>query len=215
MTGATMGRAMMSLAKPRGARLSRLALGLAASLAVAGCVSLGQKPPDELFRLTPDETAPAGAEAGGPLGDAIVVLDPDAERSLDVLRVPVRVDASSVAYLKDAAWIEKPARQFRSLLAETIRARSGRLVVEGTDFEATGKARIGGRLQQMGYDAQRSAVVVRFDAMRSEDGGIRVRTRRFEAVVNGIEPKAAVVGPALNQAANDVARQVAQWVLGG
>lgn len=206
---------MMALAKGcRRARLSRLAVGVAASLAVAGCVSLGSKPPDELFRLTPDESAPAGAEASAPLADALVVLDPEAERSLDVLRVPVRVDASSVAYLKDAAWIEKPARQFRSLLAETLRARSGRLVVEGTDFEASGKTRIGGRLQQMGYDAQRRAVVVRFDAMLSGNDGMQVRTRRFEAVVEGIEPKAASVGPALNQAANEVARQVTAWVLG-
>lgn len=211
-----MERAMMSLSEAPGrSRHARLALGVAASLVLAGCVSLGSEPPDQLFRLTPDEAPPAGAEASATLGDAIVVLDPETERSLDVLRVPVRIDPSNVAYLKDAAWIEKPARQFRSLLAETLRARTGALVIESTDFEAIGKTRVGGRLLQMGYDAQQQAVVVRFDAMLSQGGGAQIRTRRFEAVVNDVEPKARNVGPALNRAANDVSRQVAQWVTAG
>lgn len=189
-------------------------MAVAAALTLSGCVSLGTKPPDELLRLTPAETSPAGTVASGQLTEAIVVLDPEADRGLDVLRVPVTVDASSVSYLKDALWIEKPTRQFRSLLAETLRARTGQLVVEGGDFEVTGRTLIGGRLIQMGYDAQRGAVIVRFDAMRTERGANPIQSRRFEAVVEGVEPKAKPVGTALNQAANDVARQVADWVKG-
>lgn len=190
---------------------------LAAScFALSGCLSLGGKAPDELFRLTPEETAPAGTTTSGPITEAIVVQDPEADRSLDVLRVPVRVDASSLAYLKNAGWIEKPTRQFRSLLAETLRARTNRLVVEGGDFEMAGKTQLGGRLLEMGYDAQKRAVVVRFDAILSEGSGdASVKTRRFESVVNVMEPKAKYVGPAINQAANDVARQVADWAQGG
>ena len=37
-------------------------------------------------------------------------------------------------------------------------------------------------------------------------------TRRFEAKVSGVEPKAAPVGAALNEAANKVADEVAEWV---
>ncbi|GLK46909.1 MULTISPECIES: ABC-type transport auxiliary lipoprotein family protein [Novosphingobium] len=189
-------------------------MAAAAALTLSACVSLGTKPPDELLKLTAQDGAPVGATASGQLSDAIVVLDPESDRGLDVLRVPVTVDSSSVAYLKDALWVEKPTRQFRSLLAETLRARTGQLVVEGGDFEVTGKTLIGGRLLQMGYDAQRSAVVVRFDAVRSERGTGPLQTKRFEAVVNGVEAKAKPVGAALNQAANDVARQVADWVKG-
>lgn len=189
-------------------------MAAAAALTLSACVSLGTKPPDELLKLTAQESGAAGTTSSGQLTDAIVVLDPEADRGLDVLRVPVTVDASSVAYLKDALWVERPTRQFRSLLAETLRARSGQLVVEGGDFEVTGKTLIGGRLLQMGYDAQRSAVVVRFDAVRSERGTGPLQTRRFEAVVSGVEAKAKPVGAALNQAANDVARQVADWVKG-
>lgn len=189
-------------------------MAAAAALTLSACVSLGTKPPDELLKLTAQESGAAGTTSSGQLTEAIVVLDPEADRGLDVLRVPVTVDASSVAYLKDALWVERPTRQFRSLLAETLRARSGQLVVEGGDFEVTGKTLIGGRLLQMGYDAQRSAVVVRFDAVRSERGTGPLQTRRFEAVVSGVEAKAKPVGAALNQAANDVARQVADWVKG-
>lgn len=187
-------------------------MAVAAALTLSGCVSLGTKPPDELLRLTAAETSPAGAVASAQLSEAIVVLDPEADRGLDVLRVPVTVDASSVSYLKDALWIEKPTRQFRSLLAETLRARTGQLVVEGGDFEVTGRTLIGGRLIQMGYDAQQSAVIVRFDAMRTDRGAGPIQTRRFEAIVSNVEPKARPVGTALNTAANDVARQVADWI---
>jgi cholesterol transport system auxiliary component len=200
-----------STSRLRKPRLAAAAAAALASLALSGCISFGPKPPDNLFRLTPAEVAPAGATASGSLTDAIAVLDLEADRSLDVMRVPVTVDASNVAYLKDALWLERPSRQFRSLLAETLRARTGRLVVEGGDFEVTGKTLIGGRLLQMGYDAPSGSVVVRFDAMRSEAKG-RIESRRFEARVSGIEPKAVAVGPALNQAANDVARQVADWL---
>ena len=55
------------------------------------------------------------------------------------------------------------------------------------------------------------SVVVSFDAVRSGEG-TAVTTRRFEAVVPGVPAEAGPVGTALNQAANDVAGQVAQWI---
>ncbi|WP_229736230.1 ABC-type transport auxiliary lipoprotein family protein [Novosphingobium endophyticum] len=197
----------------RAAGAARGAVIASVSLALAGCISLGAKVPEQLLRLTPEAGAEVGSQATGQLSEAIVVLDPEADRSLDVLRVPVQVNDSSIAYLKDVSWVEKPARQFRGVLAEAIRTATGRLVVEGTEYEVTGKTLVGGRLQRMGYDAATGAVVVRFDAMRRERGG-EIATRRFEAVVNNVKPEAAWVGPALNQAANDVARQVADWIKG-
>jgi len=191
----------------------RGATAAAACLVLAGCLSLGGKVPEQLFRLTPEASAPVGTQTSGQLTDAIVVLDPEADRSLDVLRVPVRIDASTIAYLKDASWVEKPARQFRNLLAETIRAETGTLVVEGGEYEVTGRLAVGGQLLRMGYDVPTRSVVVRFDAMRSARGG-EIVTKRFESVVSEVEPKAELVGPALNQAANDVARQVAGWIKG-
>lgn len=179
---------------------------------LGGCVSFGGKVPDQLISLTPQSAPPAGATAQGSLSDALMVLDPFTERRIDVLRVPVQINDASVAYLKNAQWVERPARQFRHLLAETIRAKTpGRMVVEGDDAQATAKVKLMGRLLDLGYDARNQSVVVRFEAMR-QDGAGAATTRRFEAVVPGVAPDAQSVAPALNRAANDVARQVADWV---
>jgi cholesterol transport system auxiliary component len=194
-------------------RVVAMALVLGGSLGLSGCLGLSGKTPDQLISLTPRVASDTGTVASGKMSDAIVVLNPETDRSLDMLRVPVRVDPATIAYLKDIAWIEKPARQFRALLAETLRARTGRIVVEGGDFEVAGQTMVGGRLLQMGYDAPEQAVIVRFDAMRSNADGTVV-TRRFESRIPGVTAEAAPVASALNNAANDVAGQVADWVGG-
>jgi len=194
-----------------GQTMVRKAAALAALVLLAGCISFGKKPPDTLISLTPENTAPVGALGSGTIDNAILVLDPDTDRRLDVQRVPVQVNASTVAYLKKAAWIERPARQFRRLLAETIRAKSNRLVLESNDVEVGSKLVLSGRLVDMGYDAGSQSVVVRYDALLEADDGA-VKSRRFEAIVPGVAPTANAVAPALNEAANDVAAQVADWV---
>ncbi|MCC6827723.1 MAG: membrane integrity-associated transporter subunit PqiC [Novosphingobium sp.] len=194
-----------------GRAIAKNGAALAALLLLAGCLSLGGKVPAELISLTPDASAPAGALAAGPRRDALSVRDPEADRRLDVQRVPVRIDDASIAYLKDATWVERPTRQFRHLLAETIRARGNRLVLEGGDSDGQAKTTLSGRLIDMGYDARRQSVIVRYDALREETGGA-VTSRRFEAIVPGVPAKARPVATALNKAANAVAAQVADWV---
>ncbi|HUQ13572.1 MAG TPA: ABC-type transport auxiliary lipoprotein family protein [Novosphingobium sp.] len=183
---------------------------LAAALLLGGCISFGPKVPDTLFNLTATAPAAAGSGASGTLESAIVVLEPDAEQRLDVVRVPVQIDDAHVAYLKNATWVERPAALFQRLLAETIRARGSRLVLD-SDPGSGDTTRLTGRLLDMGYDARSSSAVVRFEAVRSQVGG-RIDTRRFESRVGGIASDAKLVAPALDQAANDVARQVAEWV---
>lgn len=198
------------------AHIIRQGAPLLAAALLAGCVSLapgGGKAPNELITLTPESSAPAGNIGSGSLADALVVLDPDTDRRLDVQRVPVQMDDATLAYLQDAVWVERPARQFRRLLAETIRARGNRLVLESSDDETGGRITLSGRLLEMGYDVRISSVVVRFDAVRKHPDG-RLEAHRFESVVPGVEPKAVAVAPALNRAANDVARQVSDWVTG-
>ena len=188
-------------------------IALAACLALAGCVSLGGKLPDQLISLTAEASAPAGDLRASTAAPAIVVLDPEVGRVLDVTRVPVQLDDSTVAYLQDAVWVDRPARLFRGVLAETIRARSGRMVIEAGEFDIKQKNVLTGRLLAMGYDARSQSVVVRFDAMLEDIDG-EVRSRRFEAVIPGIAPEPSQVAPALNEAANQVAAAVAEWVGG-
>ncbi len=181
---------------------------LAAVLLLGGCLSFGPKTPPTLFDLTAENPAPAGAGQSGSLASALVVEVPEAPLSLNVTRVPVQVDATNLAYVKKAAWAERPARLFQRLLAETIRAKGSRLVLESEP--GTGNSEVlSGRLLAMGFNAPTNTAVVRFDAMRTTRGG-QVQVRRFEAS-QGASAEPEVLGPALNRAANDVARQVAEW----
>lgn len=193
-------------------RLALVALPLVAALALSGCVRLGGgKPPATLFTLTPAQSVAAGTAASGTLDEALVVFDPEVDRVLAVQRIAVAVDPANVAYLKDALWVERPSRLFGALLTETIRARGKQLVFAADDRAATGRARLTGRLLAMGYDAQSHAVVVRFDAVRTLGTGA-VMTKRFESRVPVSRPEAEVVAPALNEAANAVAGEVADWL---
>jgi cholesterol transport system auxiliary component len=189
----------------------RKAAPLAVALLLAGCINVGTKPPKELIELTPNAIAPAGDLGTGSTAPALVVLEPETERELDMLRVPVKISPSGLAYLKGAVWVEKPSRQFRTLLAETIRAKGNRLVFEGVAATERDRPVLSGRLTAMGYDAASSSVTVRFDAQLAGPGNA-LKVRRFEASVSGVAADADAVAPALNRAANDVATQVASWV---
>jgi len=191
--------------------LNRALLPATLALTLAGCVSLTPDPPDSLLTLTASRTAPAGATAAGEPASALAVIEPGADQRLNVVRVPVQTSDSTIAYLKDAVWVEKPARLFQQLLSETIRAGGSRLVVGEGDFGYAAATKLSGRLLDMGFDASSGSVVVRFDAVLQTPDG-KVQTKRFENRVSGVAPDAASVGPALNQAANAVAAEVADWV---
>lgn len=193
-------------------RLKIITLAAATAL-LGGCLSLSPKLPESLLTLQAENAAPAGAVTTGSEANALAVIEPEVSQRLNVTRVPVQVSDSEVAYLKDALWVEKPARLFRRLVAETIRARGGRLVVDHNDPAIVAGTRLRGSLREFGYDARTGSVVVRYDAVI--DGGGDLRTRRFESRVDGVLAEAVPVGDALNRAANDVARQVADWVGGG
>ena len=183
-------------------------------LALIACVNIGGKGklPPTLLTLTPTAIAPAGSAASAAPAEALMVLEPETDQALSVLRIPVQVDAANIAYIKNAQWVERPARLFRALLAETLRAKGGRLVLEDTQATVpVAGSRLAGRLIAMGYDAQTSSVVVRYDAIRTSAGGA-VQTKRFESVIPGVKAKGEAIAPALNRAANDVAGQVADWV---
>lgn len=214
---------------PRASRASKAfagrTAGVAAALALAlsGCVSLGGvEVPDSLLTLSPDAVAPvgSGAQAGGDdMAGAIAVLTPEVPAKLDVLRVPVNVSATEVAYLENAIWIDKPARLFRRVLGETLRARTGEggsrpLVLDSDDTPLRAGTFVRGTLMELSYDAASGDVVVRYNAVRSDAQGGAV-TRRFEARESGVMADAASVGPALNRAVNTVAGEVADWVMAG
>lgn len=200
-------------ARPVG-RLSRLVLGAGAPLLLlSACVSFGDKAPPQLLTLTSDAAPTAGAMAQASVTEAIVVEAPTVERTLDQVRVPVQVSDSAIAYVQDAVWADKPARLFRGVLAETLAAKSGRLVLDQVETGSERGMMLSGQLQRFGYDEGLRAVVVRYDAVIRKPGS-PLRKQRFEASVPVANVDAVSVGAALNRAANTVAGNVAAWVAG-
>jgi cholesterol transport system auxiliary component len=185
---------------------------LAALAALSACVSIGGvEAPTQLLTLTPAASVPAGAASEGATAAALAVQVPAVSQRLNVARIPVTTSDSSLAYLADAWWVEKPAQLFRTVLAETIRAKGNRLVVSGGELETMARTQLSGQLVEMTYDATSASAVVRYDAVL-ELPDSTVRTRRFESSVAGVPAEAGAVGAALNEAANTVADEVAEWV---
>jgi cholesterol transport system auxiliary component len=172
-------------------------LAAGSALLLSACISFGAKPPERLLRLTPAQTVAPGTAQSVAAGEAISVLAPTVPAELATNRVPVR-SGNGVAYVKDAQWVDQPNRLFAALLSDTIAARTGRPVLSG------------GQLSAFGVDEESQAAVVVFDAAVAR--GTAIQTRRFEARVPVGAIEAEPVGAALNQAANQVAAEVADWL---
>lgn len=184
-----------------------IAIALAGTL--TACIRFGAEPPKSLLRLTPaQEIAPGATQTVTP-GESITVVPPSVPSELANNRIPVRTGLT-IAYVKDAQWVETPNRLFQRLLADTITARTGRPVLSARQFAIDPGARLSGQLQAFGVDTAGPVAVVTFDGVMVR--GETVMTKRFEARVPIAEVAPDPVGAALNQAANQVAAQVADWV---
>jgi cholesterol transport system auxiliary component len=196
----------MMFSKISGTRLYALPL----LIMLGACVSFGGKAPVSMLVLTADNVVAAGAARTAAVTDALVIQIPQVPRKLDNNRVPVQIDASSIAYLKDAFWADKPARLMQMLLVETVSAKSGNLVLNEVDAGGKATRYLSGSLLEFGIDATTNEAVVVYDMVKIIRGSATEK-RRFEArrPVNAIAP--APAGAAINAAANDVASQIADW----
>ena len=181
------------------------------ALSLGACVSFGAKAPPSMLVLTSTSSVTNGTVRSAAANEALVVLMPQSPRKLETNRLPVQIDDSSIAYLKDAVWADKPARLMQSLLMETIASKSGRLVLNEVDTGGKGQQFLSGSLLEFGVDAASMEAVVVYDAVKLVRGQV-VEKRRFEAKKSVTVMEAAPVGAALNDAANDVAGQIADWV---
>lgn len=192
--------------------MRKAALVLTACLTLSACFG-GAKVPDTLMTLSPAQTRAAAATRTAGEGEAITVVVPTVPRELATLRVPVHQSEIAVAYLKNAQWVEMPANLFARLVSETVAATTGRVVLDPNQFTFDPGQRLTGTLQRFGLDATSMEVVAIYDAALARQGG-GVTTRRFEARVPVAAADAASVAPALNQAGNQIATEVAGWVGG-
>lgn len=191
--------------------LHRLAWLAGLPLILASCVSFGAKAPPTLLVLTASSGVQSGAGQSGSPADALIILQPEVPQKINTNRVPVQIDDSNIAYLKNALWADKPARMMQNLLMETISAKTGRLVLN--EVGAGGKAQqfLSGSLMEFGIDGSAMEAVVVYDAVKMVRGQV-VEKKRFEAreAVTAIEPGPS--GASLNRAANKIAGEIALWV---
>ena len=185
---------------------------LIAMLPLAGCISFGAKPPPTLLTLTSASSVPVGQNQDSATAKSITILTPVVPQSLATARVPVQATPTSIAYVTDAQWAEPPARLFARLVSDTVAARTGMVVLSTAQSIGDPGGSLGGELRNFGLDATARQAVVTFDASLTRAGKATVEKRRFEARVPVSTIDAASAAAGINQAANQVATEVADWI---
>lgn len=199
-------------------QLHRILVSAIVAAALGGCslsglMGGGGKPPVTLQTLTPEAADPGPIERSANAGQAVTIAVPAIAKELRTVRVPVQLTPTDVQYVTNLQWVDTPDRLFQSLLAETVRRTSNRVVLDTGQTTLDPGLLVSGELQRFGYDASTGQAVVVYDASLSTAGGNRVDTRRFTATAPA-DGTGASVGPALNHAANQVALDVAKWIGG-
>jgi cholesterol transport system auxiliary component len=197
--------------------LLRLTAPIALAVALGGCslssILGGGKTPPWLLTLTPEAPQPVSIVRAANAGEAVTINVPIVAKELRTTRIPAQIGPTAVQYIEDIAWVDTPDRLFKDLLAETVRRRTGRVVLDSRQSGLDPGLIVTGQLHRFGFDEAAQAVVVRYDGTLSTQGGTRVETRRFEASVPATTD-AASMGAALNRAANQVALEAAGWIGG-
>jgi cholesterol transport system auxiliary component len=192
-------------------RSLKTSLVLLAMAPLSACVSFGSKPPPSLLTITSAAAVPAGQTQSSATAPTITILVPAVSQALATQRVPVQTSDTSLAYVVNAQWVEPPARLFARLLSDTIAAKTGRVVLSTAQSFADPGARLSGELRSFGVESGTRQAVVIYDASLLREGKV-VEKRRFEARVPVSEIEPGAVGAGINQAANQVAGEVADWV---
>lgn len=193
-------------------RRSTILLLAVAATSLSGCIRFGAEPPETLLTLSSTQPVAPGTAQNSAAARTVTVAVPTVPQSLASTRVPVQSSPTSIAYVKEATWSEAPNRLFARLLADTLTARTGRVVLGSNQLVTDPGARLGGELRTFGLDATARQAIVTYDATLIRQDQADVEKRRFEARVPIGTIDATTAGPALSDAANRVATEVADWV---
>jgi cholesterol transport system auxiliary component len=171
----------------------------------------GGKTPTTLYTLTSDATDPGAMNRTVNAGQAVTIAMPILPKELRTVRVPVQVTPTDVQYVANLQWIDTPDRLFQSLLEETVRRTTNRVVLDPRQATLDPGLQVTGELERFGFDRAAGQAIVVYDASLSTAGGTRTETRRFIASVPA-DGTARSTASALNSAANQVATEVANWI---
>lgn len=187
-----------------------LLLGLVSVAMLGGCVRFGAKPPASLMTIQSAAKVAPGSVAEAGQG-VVTIIEPDVPKSLMTVRVAVRTGDNAFAYIPKAYWVDSPRNLFRAVLAETVAARNSVLVLDSGQFSASPGKRLTGDLVDFGVDARTRQAVVTFDAALMDKSAVTAK-RRFTATAPVGAITAEGAAPAIQDAANQVAVQVADWL---
>lgn len=187
-----------------------LAMALS-SCSLGGLMGGGSKAPPTLLTLTPEAADPPQIARSAAAGHAVTITTPSVPKELMAVRIPVQLTPTDIQYVTNLQLVDTPDRLFQGLVEETVRRTTDRVVLDPLQPNLDPGVTITGALRRFGYDAATRQVIVTYDATQSAAGGNLVQTRRFTANAPA-DGTAATVGPALNQAANQVALAVATWI---
>lgn len=193
-------------------RYSRSLVPLALAAALGGCFG-GGKAPATLYTLTPSAADPGTLARTASAGQAVTIAVPVIAKELRTTRVAVDRGPTQVQYVKDVQLVDMPDRLFQQLLSETVRRTTGRVVLDPAQSALDPGVVVTGQLQKFNYDSGSGQVIVQYDAAMSSEGERTIESRRFTGTAPA-DGTANTVGAALNEAANQVAADVASWIGG-
>ncbi|MGE4431814.1 MAG: ABC-type transport auxiliary lipoprotein family protein [Sphingobium sp.] len=191
-----------------------MAMGLAL-IGLSGCVSFGTKPPPQLLTIRTQAAVAPGQTVNSQGLPSLLVMLPEVPRTIATTRVPVQIDPTSVAYVKNAQWTEAPRDMFHQLLTETITAGGVLFVIDEDQYGLKPRKRLSGDLLEFGLDGQTKEAVVTYEATLTDSASGEASRSRFTARVPVSDIRADRVAEPINQAANQVAQQIATWVQAG
>lgn len=198
------------------ARNSAFILVLASSV-LAACAPLVQIGDSKSPPLRPYLALyPRHEMVAGPLstGKVILVSNISASPILDTRSLLVMPADGERAYLRDAVWEDSPVRLFQRLLTRTISSRGEVLAISPDIAGATADYVLQGELTCFTLDVRATPVVrACFNAVLSNPQGHILAARHFESTHPVSVQTPAVVAAALNDAANDIMAQAADWVV--
>jgi cholesterol transport system auxiliary component len=194
--------------------LLRAVVTTALAAALTGCMGSllgGGKAPTTLYTLTTQAADPGTMTRTVNAGQAVTIGTPLLSTELRSVRSPVQVTPTDVQYVSNLQWVDTPDRLFQALLEETVRRTTNRVVLDPRQATLDPGLVVTGELERFGYDVSSGQAMVVYDASLATAGGTRTETRRFAAAVPA-DGTARSVATGLNQAANQVASEVAAWI---
>ncbi|MEY3552829.1 MAG: hypothetical protein RL735_1177, partial [Pseudomonadota bacterium] len=192
-----------SMVRRRGLQILR-GSGVALSLML---ISACAAPPLATFDLS----APTVQAKARQMRAILVVQEPIASAPLDGDRIVVRVGGTSIAVVKGAQWADRLPRLLQNRLIQTFEnAQLTRSISRPGDGIAADRS-LAWEIRRFEVQTEEAAARVEVSVKILDPSGRVVAAQIFSASAPGSAGEGAAASAALNEASNDVLRQIVAW----